>query len=294
MNLEIQLNSEIVGKLEFLPRLGNARKTALGFSLDLPVELLLWPTGTLKARPVVTDLCAELNLVDARNTELELGTISSEGIYEARDGRYPALLNFRWSAPLSVLVELERARNGAVPRFRIRVRGYVGIKIDGPRPGVELASIPKRFWGQGDIEYPAEQWRDALKALQLTDLVLLEIPLQAAPPQGFDEVWQNLAHARNVFMGGGPFAWESCAVAVRRALEAWEKVEPLQTSTPAGGQHRTKRERLDQVRKELKYYLGYSAHPQGAAAAAAVTEWTREDALLGLTTMCGLLSTRRP
>jgi hypothetical protein len=110
-----------------------------------------------------------------------------------------------------------------------------------------------------------------------------------APPE-YEVVWQQVRRARDILLRGGPFAWDSCAVAVRQALESWERVEPGDRDRRPGSTHATKRSRLYGLRKELRYYVDYAAHDQQVDEPA----WTREDALLALTTLCALLAARKP
>jgi hypothetical protein len=129
--------------------------------------------------------------------------------------------------------------------------------------------------------------------LRLADLVMLEIPLPESPPQGFDLVWDKLKRARAVFFQGGPFAWEGTAGAVRRALEHWEQIEPSKSAPGSAGRYPSKAERLFKLRQGLQNYMSYSLHPQ-TPTATGDHEWTRDDALLGITGLAALLAVRKP
>jgi hypothetical protein len=287
--VQIDFDSETLGNLQFPSRLG-AASTAYGFRIDLPAELRLWKTGGLGLPAVVRNLQLVLSVVKSDGGEVELGTLSSDGIYVGSNERYPTGLSFTWMAPVSVLVEYERMRNGNPPRFRARIYGDIALQIPGPRPGLETLTIPRRFFGVDELQYSSEDWATALRSLRFNDIVQLELPLASTPPGGFDGVWHQIRTAREVFLRGGPFAWESCAVSVRQALEAWERLEAGNREQRPEGTHATKRSRLHGLRKQLHYYVGYAAHGQEPSE----PEWTREDALLVLTTLCALLSARRP
>jgi hypothetical protein len=193
-------------------------------------------------------------------------------------------------APLAVLAEYERLRNGNPPHFRVRVFGDIALQLPTSQPGLETMTAPRRFWGNDELDYPAELWANCLRSLCFTDIVMLEIPIADEAPPGFETVWQQIRIARDLLMRGGPFAWESCGMAVRQALEAWEQVSPATGSQRQDGRHATKLERLYRLRASLQYYVGYAAHNQHDNEPA----WTREDALLAITTLCALLTARKP
>ena len=77
------------------------------------------------------------------------------------------------------------------------------------------------------------------------------------------------------------------AVAVRRALEAWQKIEPEKQWPP------TREEREVLSKKErlacLRWSLHQAAHP---AAHTGEDEWFKADAQFMLVTLCGLLAAR--
>jgi hypothetical protein len=102
---------------------------------------------------------------------------------------------------------------------------------------------------------------------------------------------QALLDARNAFEQGGSNAWQSTVTSIRLALEKWRGIQ--QEDQGAGWtrpsrsdlESRTKKQRLD----ALRWHLMQIAHlgPHSGA-----DEWSRDDALLMLTTLSVLLAER--
>jgi hypothetical protein len=125
-----------------------------------------------------------------------------------------------------------------------------------------------------------------LREVNLRDTVLVEIPFQSDPPSGWEAVWQALQDARDSFDTGGSTGWKNCVTAVRLALDEWRRIEP-EDKGPADPQDRTKAHRTENLRWHLIQLAHYAAHTRA-------DEWTRDDALLALSTLSALLAVRRP
>jgi hypothetical protein len=99
-------------------------------------------------------------------------------------------------------------------------------------------------------------------------------------------VWHALRDARDSFDTGGSTGWKNCVTAVRLALEEWRKIEQEDKGL-ADTQARTKIQRIDNLRWHLIQLAHYAAHTKA-------DEWTRDDALLALSTLSALLAVRKP
>lgn len=199
-----------------------------------------------------------------------------------------------WSGNLAELAFFEKVRNGGKPEIQISAHGELYYLVGaGANSFPELRSQSKDFWLSSYIEFPKDIWVDRLRKINFLENILLEIPLPTSPPSSWDEVWAALIDARDSFEQGGSTAWKNCIVAVRLALEKWQAVEKEKLGV--GGhkasydqrKSRTKAQRLDNIRWHLLQYAHFSAHTHA-------DEWTRQDALLMISTLSALLSIRNP
>jgi hypothetical protein len=132
-----------------------------------------------------------------------------------------------------------------------------------------------------------------VRKLGLSENVLVEVPLPTSPSESWSGAWSALVNARNAFEQGGNSGWQGTVTSVRLALERWRNIEqenqgPGWTApSRADRELRSRKERLDAVR----WHLMQAAHlgPHTGA-----EEWSRDDALLMLATLSGLLAVRKP
>lgn len=84
-------------------------------------------------------------------------------------------------------------------------------------------------------------------------------------------------------MGSG---WSHCVVEVRHALDQWNKIEPVKM-LPADQPRKewAKKDRLDGLRRQLRECTHPAAHGES---------WSRDEALLMLSTLSALLAVRNP
>jgi hypothetical protein len=147
--------------------------------------------------------------------------------------------------------------------------------------------------GYIEVSYPREVWIKMIRNLGVAENVLIEIPLPLSPKGQWDPVWKALVDARNAFEQGGSTGWKGCVTSVRLALEKWRKVDPekpgpgWQPPKVADREAWTKTQRLD----ALRWYLMQTAH---LGAHTGADEWSRDDALLLLSTLSALLAERKP
>ena len=132
-----------------------------------------------------------------------------------------------------------------------------------------------------------------MRDLNLQDSILVDIPFPSDPPTGWEPIWTALRDARDSFDKGGSTAWKNTVTSVRLALEEWQHLEkevqgpgwkrPDRTDLET----RTKEQRIDNIRWHLIQLAHYAAHTKA-------DDWTRDDALLLLSTLSSLLAVRKP
>lgn len=155
------------------------------------------------------------------------------------------------------------------------------------------ARFPTKFHEWGKIGYSQRVWTKMVRDVGVQDSILVEIPFRSDPPTGWEPIWAALRDAKDSFDAGGSTDWNNTARSVRLALEEWRKLEKedqgagWQGPKIADFQSRTKAQRIDNLRWHLIQLAHYAAHTKA-------DEWTRDDALLLLSTLCSLLAERKP
>lgn len=292
--LNINLRDLRVGSIRFIETHHiRVSRTAFGFRIELPVEISLWLTEANRI-PVVRNLRVRLSVRDDSGVQTEIATLAGEGVHQGFPQGHPCVHYLQWTGPVQVLAHYERLRNGKPPRFQTELSGEISLFAPTGETGLGLSSVPEIFYTPGELEYSADLWCDILKRIGFADLVTVETPIEPNPPEGFGGVWNHMTRARDLLLRGGDFAWEACAAAVRTALEEWERLEPLTDDGKTTGTHPSKRQRLDRLRRGLRNYMSFSLHPQGASKPEEAVNWSREDAILGVATLCALLAVRKP
>lgn len=285
--ISIMFNLEGVGSLSFVapPANGlNAQRTAGGFRLAIPARLTFqYPTS--QSRLVLENLRA---VFSAEGTEIGVAIASQE--YQTPVREMPIILLWNWT--LQEFSFYEAKRRGKEPHFRMIVSGQIRYILPGEQ-GKEAISLPTMFSGQGDVGYSREVWTTMLRQLNLRDAVVVEIPFSSEPSTAWEAIWDALRDARNAFDKGGTTGWKSCVANVRHALELWQEAEPVNFGP---GWQRPKHDELRERNKDqridnLRWHLHQCAH---LAPHTKADSWTREDALLALSTLAALLCVRDP
>jgi hypothetical protein len=285
-DINITLRGEIVGSVTFDQpdkALGGVR-TASGFRLYLPATITFHPPQD-QSPLLLENLQATLS---ASNVEIGVA-------------RYPEALrsvigkrsfSFVWDWTMVALVVYERIRAGHEPEFSITLSGEIRYLLSG-QGWKEVCSIESAFHEPGVVRYSREAWANTLRAMNLRDSILVEIPFKFDPPSGWEPVWQALRDARDSFDQGGSTGWKNCVNSVRHALEEWQNIEKEEQGPgwqrPSSGdlRGRTKEHRMDNLRWHLIQCAHLAPHTNA-------DDWTRDDALLALSTVCALLAVRKP
>jgi hypothetical protein len=296
--IEISFNGEGLGFIDFdvdpIHRL-KAYRTGTGFRLNIPFDVTLRKGRQQDVWPVLSDLRGTLLASNRKGEEVELGELRDDERYKGPTyPNNPGQGQLTWRGTFADLTYYERLRDGGHVRFRLVVHGLVSYYVAAvPNTNYMLRSDSHKVYGNVPLSYPVELWIEQLRALGVAENVLVEIPLTSSPPAPWDEVWQALVEARTYFEQGGSTGWKGCVAATRLALEKWQSIEKedmgpgWKAPSMQERQDRTKRQRLDNVR----WHLYQCAHlgPHSSA-----EDWSRDDALLMLSTLTVLLAERNP
>jgi hypothetical protein len=275
----ITVGSEAVGSVRFLDQLG-AKPIAAGFELTLNIEITLRPRTGQNRFPMLTGLRAILT--EPRHS-LEIGRPGSDQIYTGILLDAPSTL--RWSGSMATLSVYEKLRDSDKPAFRVALMGEVTFMRE---EGVlKPDSAPQTFQGYETVAYSTDTWGRALRTIGVSDFVMVQIPLPIGAPNGWEEVWKELSYAKAALERGGTTAWRDGALAVRRALEEWKKIEPENTAHNKSLKTRSKLERFDDLRVHLKNFADMPVHT-------GVEDWSRDDVVLMIATLTGLIAARNP
>lgn len=283
-------NIQNIGSITFMPP-GNAFgavRTAAGFRLEIPAMLDF--RGPNSQKPVqIDDLTVTLSVHNGASP-VEIGTARCKEILTSGIMKRP--ISFLWDWPLAALIFYERLRDGKEPSFQVTVTGKLYFLLPAG-PDQQTRTAPSIFQDSGTVAYSRESWVNTLRQLNMHDAVIAEIPFPAAPPNGWEPVWSALRDARNGFDTGGSTGWRNCVGSVRLALEEWQKTEKEECG-PGGvnASHtertaRDKRQRAEFLRWSLLQYAHYGPHTNADG-------WTRDDALLALSSFCALIAIRNP
>ena len=287
-NVNITFGNESVGTLAFTqPEQGfNSSRTASGFRLQIPAVVNLSPPS-VSGLPLILENLRVVFLHDEGGKQTEVGVASYSSTLSTPRREIPISLSWDWT--LDAFAFYERLRSGRVAAFRLTASGdirYVLVDQSGSQTGREPCSVARTFYQSGSVSYSQTIWTNMMRDLNLRDTVLIEIPFPSDAPTGWELVWDALQDARNSFDRGGSAGWKGTAISVRLALEEWRKIE-AEDKGATDLQQRTKSQRTDNIRWQLIQLAHFSAHTKA-------DEWTRDDALLLLSSVCALLAVRKP
>lgn len=279
-------------------------RTASGFRLQLPFKITLASVVKGSLVPMVSDLRGVI-LARTPNERLEIGCLFCDSSYTAgyrsRDSSqtdYEQTGQMTWTGSFADLAFYEGVRNGGPAQFVVQPEWRLcnGFETQIGESSHLVCTLPE--WrrptvGEVSVRYSKEVWVKMLRSLGVAENVLVEIPLPGCPAPEWDGVWKGLLDARNAFEQGGETGWKGCVMGVRLALEKWQKIEKedmgpgWKSPTLQEREARTKKQRLDNLRWHLQQAAHRSAHTPA-------DEWTRDDALLLLSTLSALLAERKP
>jgi hypothetical protein len=279
-DFKIEVQMEEVGSVTFdQPEKALAgTRTASGIRVYLPASVTL---SALRLDP--SPLLFENLKATLSASGIEIGVARYSDAIRTPRSKLP--IQLVWDLTLQAFAVYESIRAGGEPQFDVLLRGDIRYILPG-QGWKEACSIASPFTQPGFIKYSRDAWTKMLRELKVQDTVLVEIPFPSDPPNGWEPVWHALRDARDSFDTGGSTGWKNCVTAVRLALEEWRKIEQEDKGL-ADTQARTKIQRIDNLRWHLIQLAHYAAHTKA-------DEWTRDDALLALSTLSALLAVRKP
>jgi hypothetical protein len=286
-SVEITVGGETIGDVRFVDpgEHFSIARTVSGFHLELPVILTLRRTLERKRFPLLTGLRAIFTIRAGAGQGMELCRPACDQMFKGTCSNCQCSL--RWSGRLDDLAVYEKLRECMRPSFNVTVLGDVAFLRDEAGEALKFDTAPETFMGHGTVEYSPEIWAKALRTLGISETIMIQIPLPAVPPNGWEEVWVELSNARAALERGGTTALRDAAVAVRRALEEWRKLETEGIAHGKQLKDRSKRERLDDLRLHLKNFADFAAHT-------GIQEWSRDDVVLMISTLAALVAVRNP
>jgi hypothetical protein len=285
-HFKIELLREEVGSVTFdQPEKTLAGiRTASGFRVHLPASV------TLRAPQDQSPLLLENLQATVSASGVEIGVARYSNSIRTPHEKLP--IQFVWDWSLQAFAVYESIRAGREPQFSVMLSGDIRFILPG-QGWKQPCSMALPSIQHGVIKYSRDAWTNMLRELNLQDTILVEIPFPSDPPSGWEPVWQALKDARDSFDTGGSTGWKNSVASVRHALEEWQGIEREDHGPgwhrPASGelQNRTKTQRIDNIRWHLIQLAHYAAHTKA-------DEWTRDDAVLALSTLCALLAVRKP
>lgn len=274
--IPVSLDHQQIGSITLeSPNHLEAHRTAGGFRLHLPITVRLGMEKGATTRPLLTNLRANLLYEQKSGVLHHLGQAQCNFVFTASAPEGAGYGELIWWDSLAALAHYERLRAGTPARIKVKTNRW-------------LRTEPFFIGGDAEVQYHQHVWLGMLRQIGAADNVLVEVPLPGIAPDGWNVVWQELVEARNAFEQGRETGWSQCVVKVRTALEAWKKIEPEKQPLPAGAKEDwTKKDRLDGLRWQLHECCHPAAHMRSGP-------WSRDEALLMLSTLSALLAARNP
>ncbi len=283
-----------------------ASRTATGFNLQLPFKISLASVIMGELAPMVIDIRGAI-FASSHSERVELGRLYCDSSYTAgfrspnssqKDSEQQGQMT--WRGSFVDLAYYNKLRDGGPVQFLVQPEWrlcYMFYRKMG-EVDYQFSTLPE--WRRPStmeltVGYSKEVWVKMLRSLNVAENVLVEIPLPTCPSSDWDGVWEGLRDARKGFEQGGSTGWKDCIMGVRLGLERWQKMPNEKEDHGPGWkapsmqerEARTKKQRFDNLRWHLFQACHRSAHT-GA------DEWTRDDAVLALSTFSALLAERKP
>src|SRR5262249_51650529 len=283
-----------------------ASRTATGFNLLLPFSISLASVIKDTPAPMVSDIRGII-LAGSQGERVEIGRLFCDSSYTAsernrdssqKDHEHTGYLT--WRGSFVDLAYFNKLRDGGPVQFFVQLEWrlcYVFYRKMGEVDHT-FSTLPE--WRRPStmelsVGYSKEVWVKMLRSLNVAENVLVEIPLPVCPSSDWDGVWEGLRNARDAFEQGGSTGWKNSMMGVRLALERWQQIPNEKEDQGPGWKRPTQDELKDRTKKQrfdnLRWHL-YQACHRGAHTGA--DEWTRDDAVLLLSTLSALLCERKP
>lgn len=287
-SVQLTAGTAILGNIFFpRPTALRASKASDGIVLTLPTSIQISEHERFAGLPMVSNVSAEVRLHG-----VEVGLARDENHYYGYGSPTDGELLLRLSA--KAVQHIERERAGGAVEFDLLVRFEIYSLM--PTNGESrMRSEPRPQKKDVRVPYDRDSWVRMLTSTGMGDNIVVEVPLPASPPAGWEDVWTALRNARRAYEQGGSTGWNSTVVECRKALSAWQGIPNEKEDMGAGWKKpsqqelegRTTGQRLDNVRWHLLQCAHEAAHTPAE-------KWTRNEAALVMATLAGLLAIRQP
>jgi len=323
-DVEIEQGTQRVGSITIVksPQQLHGVRTASGFEIQVPIILMLRARPSIEPMLMVNNLRGKVFVKSENSSLTNVGYLINgdryiAGITSGESYDHSSDIRLEWRGTFTDIAYIEKARNGQGPKLQMQLEGdwsfLIGNEVEITEEQLNQLTDPQRRrfneltslriltdtqrvvsrFGYIEVSYPREVWINLVRTLGIAENVLIEVPLPTSPPEPWSGVWSALVNARNAFEQGGSSGWHGTVNSVRLALERWRDIEQENQGSGwtapsrADRESRTRKQRLD----ALRWHLMQAAHlgPHTGA-----EEWSRDDALLMLSTLSGLLAVRKP
>lgn len=279
------------------PRELRARQTFDGLILSLPVEVAVERPRSLAGFPIVSNVRAN---VSAFSKDIGVARAFDDFYPE---GKHDSSLDL--SLPAAVVRRIETERNGGSFELSMRVQAVLHVlrsvdlapELLTPETTGRVSKLvvgePARVIGDVRVTVEPQVWATMLNATGLGENVFVEIPLPPRPAPEWQDVWKALRTAREALNRGGSTAWKTAVSECRIALERWEQLEHVDhgdgglTANRDQREARSVRQRRDALRWHVHQLAHYFQHSHAE-------ECARDDAVIVLAALAGLLAVRKP
>ena len=286
--------SQPAGTVHFPPEMVRLEKLAGGVLLNVGYTAQL----NLGVCASISNVTGELHFQGKQPSSTALGIALDPESHVINTGhRFPrgqAESMFRGCLrlPLNMagLETIERLRGDGMAVFRLTVRGSAFVFDAAERTwdacmfqvngGMALAA---------QVQVNRDHWIQQVRNVSPVGSVLVEIPLAVSRDAPWNAVWDQLDKASAHLAQGGEGGWEGCVAKVRQALELRAQIDKVTPGPAKADRDRDRMERLNDVAKALFHYCSLASHTDKH-----VTRWTRADAVLAFSALCGLLAARDP
>jgi hypothetical protein len=203
-------------------------------------------------------------------------------------GQAQSIINSSLQLPLSSagVETIEKLRSSSEAKFRITFRGSALVfnKSERSWDACRLEIIPDAI----ELHVSRDHWIQQVRNVSPIGSVLVEIPLAVQRKAPWEAVWSEVDRAAASLAQGGEAGWESCVMKVRLALEQMIAIDETPEQKKKG-RDQNQFQRRTEIAKALYNYCSLWVHADNEK-----TMCTRADAMLALSTLCALLSSRDP
>lgn len=163
----------------------NARRTADGFKLSIPVKIGFYTFVEGEPQPMLSNLRETVLADDPNGPKMEIGQVYSDEwfIAHSRKSDEPEKIRERdksltWQGSLTEPATFEKLREGNVPQLEIDLRGEFCYLLPGAHRYYGVCTEPVRFFlrdgGNVRVSYPREVWNKMLQNLGVAENVLCQ------------------------------------------------------------------------------------------------------------------------